>query len=58
MLQEVNEQKATTRRTGKVSFAKAGSIMAEEPMVHAMLAKAKRQKAVAAGDIPEPNSTR
>ena len=53
VLQEVNEQQATTRHTGKTSFAKAGNIMAEEPMMRAMIAKAKRRKAVAAGDIPE-----
>jgi site-specific DNA-cytosine methylase len=58
VLQEITEQKANTRSTGKVSFAKKGNLMAEEPMMRAMIAKAKRRKAVAAGDIAEPNSTR
>ena len=45
VLQEVNEQKATTRRTGKVSFAKAGNIMAEEPMMRAMIPKPSGRRA-------------
>jgi hypothetical protein len=58
VLQEINEQKSYTQRTGKVSFAKKGNLMAEEPMMRAMIAKVKRRKAVAAGDVAEPNSTR
>ena len=58
VLQEANEQKATTRRTSKVSSAKAVNVMEEAPMMHAMIAKSKRRKAVAAGDISEPSSTR
>jgi hypothetical protein len=58
LLQEVNEQKAVTRSTGKVSFAKKSNMMVTDPHMRAMVAKAKRRKAVAAGDIAEPNSTR
>jgi hypothetical protein len=58
VLQELDEQKVETRKTGKVSFAKAGKIMVENPNLRAMVAKARRNKAVAAGQIPEPKSTR
>ena len=58
MLQEVNEQKAVTRSAGKVSFAKKSNMMVTDPHMRAMVAKAKRRKAVAAGDVAEPNSTR
>ena len=58
VLQELEDQKSVTRSTGKVSFAKAGRIMVENPKLRAMVAKARRTKAVAAGEIAEPKSTR
>ena len=58
MLQELDDQKVETRKTGKVSFTKAGKVMVENPKLRAMVAKARRTKAVAAGKIPEPKSTR
>ena len=58
MLQALDDQKLETRKTGKVSFAKAGRIMVEHPKLRATVARARRTKAVAAGQIPEPKSTR
>ena len=58
MLQELDDQKAETRKTGKVLFAEAGRITVKKPKLRAMVAKARRAKAVAAGQIPEPKRTR
>ena len=59
VVSELKEQKSQIRDTGKVNFAKGTDhSMFTDPKFRAMAVKARRQKAVAAGHIPEPRSTR
>ena len=59
VVSELKDQKQQIRDTSKVNFAKGTDhSMFTDPEFRAMAVKARRQKAVAAGHIPEPRSTR